>query len=120
LTEAEYGEVVSLGNLNDRWFGRTIGSKILCQFLPEEAGVGSDDTVFAAVISGWPLEDVNPNLLFGCRLWRFLDRALGDVPQKFAQSQGATELIARYHPFNERQSGVIWLVKRLRNISCTL
>jgi hypothetical protein len=53
------------------------------------------------------LEDVNPNLLFGCRLWRFLDRALGDVPQKFAQSQGATELIARYHPFNERQSGVI-------------
>jgi len=84
LTEPEYGKVVPLGDLNDRGLRRPVVSKILRQLLPQQARMRSDDAVFAAVISGRSLEDMHPNLLFGCRLWRFLYSAVGDVQQKFA------------------------------------
>ena len=75
-----------LGNLNDGRLRRALGREVLCQPLPQESRMRSDNTVFAAVVPRRPVKNMDSDLLFRSRLGCPFKRTVSNVKKKLPEA----------------------------------
>jgi len=97
---------VPLGYFNHLKLGYAFPGEIICKLLPQEAGMGSNNTVLAGVVSGDALEDPNPNLLFSCIFGCLSKGTLRDVKKEVPQPGRPTKRLARRNPLHKLPPGI--------------
>jgi hypothetical protein len=95
---------VALGNLDNDWLPTALIRKIFREFLSQQTRMRAHDAVFARVVAGNPMKDMDSNLLLSRRFGRLINGAIRNVTQKLPQSQRRLELITRKNTFDQSAS----------------
>src|ERR1700691_615292 len=80
-------KVVSFGDVKQQLFGVTFFGEIGCELLPQQTRMGTNDAVFAGVVSGRATEDADADLLLGRIFGRIPNCTSSYVKQELAEAR---------------------------------
>ncbi len=93
-------------DFDDDRFPRPFAGIIFTQFLPQQSGMGTNNTVFAGVVTRRTVKHVDTDLLFGGFLRHSANRAPGDVEQEIVQPSRRFEMLTGGNPLYQLPASI--------------